>query len=350
MNTNNQKAFLALVRSGLWEAEAQILPFGKVDYKEVARFAEEQSVVGLVTAGLEHVQDVKVPKEILLQFIGQSLQLEQRNQAMNIFIAEIVDKMRIEGIYTLLVKGQGIAQCYERPLWRASGDVDLLLSQDNYSKARGFLLLLSSGNKNEERYSQHLGMNIGEWYVEIHGSLRTGLTACVDKEVDAVQRDVFYKGNVRSWLNGETTVFLPSPDNDVFFVFTHFIKHFYKEGMTLRQVCDWCRLLWTFRDKIDVDLLEKRLRRAGLMGEWRGFASLAVDYLGVPKEAMPLYVEQYRDKGSQLIEFILKGYSGNKIKDTWGVARVFPWKTFCYLPSIFLNVNWLKVKERVFAR
>lgn len=52
MNTNNQKAFLALVRSGLWEAEAQILPFGKVDYKEVARFAEEQSVVGLVTAGL----------------------------------------------------------------------------------------------------------------------------------------------------------------------------------------------------------------------------------------------------------------------------------------------------------
>ena len=35
-------------------------------------------------------------KEILLQFIGQSLQLEQRNQAMNIIIAEIVDKMRIE--------------------------------------------------------------------------------------------------------------------------------------------------------------------------------------------------------------------------------------------------------------
>ena len=151
-------------------------------------------------------------------------------------------------------------------------------------------------------------------------------------------------------MNGKTPVFLPSPDNDVFFVFTHFIKHFYKEGMTLRQVCDWCRLLWTFRGKIDVDLLEKRLRRAKLMGEWRGFASLAVDYLGMPKEAMPLYVEQYRDKGSQLIEFILKGYSGNKVKDTFGITKIYPWKAFCYLPSIFLNVNWLKVKERVFAR
>lgn len=269
---------------------------------------------------------------------------------MNLFIAEIVDKMRIAGINTLLVKGQGIAQCYERPLWRSSGDVDFLLSQDNYSKARAFLLPLSSGNKNEERYSQHLGMNIGEWYVEIHGSLRTGLAACVDKEVDDVQRDVFFGGNVRSWLNGKTTVFLPSPDNDVFFVFTHFIKHFYKEGMTLRQICDWCRLLWTFRDKIDVELLEKRLKRAGLMGEWRGFASLAVDYLGMPVEAMPFYDEQNKDKGTQLIDFILKGYSGNKVKDTWGIAKIFPWKTFCYLPSIFLNVNWLKVKERVFAR
>lgn len=350
MNTNNQEAFLALVRAGLWEKGIPLLPFGKVDYEELIRLTEQQSVVGLMTAGLEHVQDVKVPQAVLLQFIGQSLQLEQRNQAMNQFIAKIVDKMRIEGIYTLLVKGQGIAQCYERPQWRASGDVDLLLSQDNYSKARAFLLPLSSGNKNEERYSQHLGMTIGDWYVEIHGSLRTGLAVRVDKVVDVVQRDVFFGGNVRSWLNGKTTVFLPSPDNDVFFVFTHFIKHFYKEGMTLRQVCDWCRLLWTFRDQIDCDLLEKRLKRAGLMGEWQGYASLAVDYLGMPIDAMPFYDERFKRKGSKLIEFILKGYSGNKVKDSWGVAKIFPCKTFCYLPSIFLNVNRLKIKERLFQR
>lgn len=350
MKNNTIDALLALVRAGLWEKEACLLPLGDIDYEEVMRLAEVQSVVGLVTAGMEHVVNNKVPQAVRLQFIGQTIQLEQRNKAMNLFIAEIVDKMRMAGIYTILVKGQGVAQCYERPLWRASGDVDLLLSKENYSKAREFLLPLSSVNKNEERYSQHLGMNIGDWYVEIHGSLRTGLAACVDKEVDDVQRDVFFGGNVRSWLNGNTTVFLPSPDNDVFFVFTHFIKHFYKEGMTLRQICDWCRLQWTFRDKIDVELLEKRLKSAGLMGEWRGFASLSVEHLGMPVEAMPLYEEHYRGKSSQLIEFILKGYSGNIVKDTWGVAKIFPWKTFCYLPSIFMNVNSLKVKERMVGK
>ena len=30
-------------------------------------------------------------------------------------------KMKDEGIFTLIVKGQGIAQCYEKPLWRAFG-------------------------------------------------------------------------------------------------------------------------------------------------------------------------------------------------------------------------------------
>ena len=125
--------------------------------------------------------------------------------------------------------------------------------------------------------------------IEVHGSLRTCLSSRLDEEVDNVQRDVFFAGNVRSWDNGGTTVFLPSPDNDVFFVFTHFIKHFYKEGMSIRQICDWCRLLWTYHDSIDRSLLESRLQKAGLMSEWRAFAAVAVNYLGMPVEAMPLY-------------------------------------------------------------
>lgn len=350
---NNTKAFLKLVRAGLWEKEARLSQLGEVDYEVIMRFAEEQSVEGLVTAGLEHVQDAKVPQEVLLQFIGLTLQLEQRNKAMNIFIAELVEKLRAEGINVILVKGQGVAQCYEKPIWRTSGDVDLLMDADNYKKAKSFLLPQSSSYKNDERYSKHLGMSLEPWYVEIHGTLRTGLSSRIDREVDAVQRDVFYGGNVRSWMNGKTMVFLPSPDNDVFFVFTHFIKHFYKEGMNLRQICDWCRLLWTFRNKIDVELLEKRLRRARLMGEWRGFAALAVDYLGMPVEAMPFCnVRSKKDdiRSKKLVEFILRGYSGNVVRDTWSIAKMFPWKAFRYSPSIFLNVNWLKIKERIFKR
>lgn len=350
---NTQTDFLELVKAGLWgNGNPDIRIDGTTDWQEVYRLATKQSVLGLVLDGLEH-SVVKPPKLLLLQWIGEVQVIEQRNKEMNAFVADLIEKLRKKDIYALLVKGQGIAQCYEKPLWRPSGDVDLLLSEANYKKAKELLLPISSSNKNEERYSQHLGMSIGQWYIEIHGSLRTGLSARVDKEVDATQNSVFVGGNVRSWDNNGTLVFLPAPTEDVFLVFTHFIKHFYKEGMSLRQICDWCRLLWTYRSEVKADWLEKHLRKAGLMDEWRAFAALAVDYLGMPVEAMPLYnVRSKKDevRSDKLITFILGGYSGNKVKDTLQIAKIFPWKVLLYSPSIFLNVNWLKIKERIMGR
>lgn len=70
---NNQQAFFALVKAGLWEKDVSLSRFGEIDFSEIMRIAEEQAVIGLVTAGLEHVIDAIVPQEILLQLIGQSL-------------------------------------------------------------------------------------------------------------------------------------------------------------------------------------------------------------------------------------------------------------------------------------
>ena len=347
------QAFLDLVRAGLW-ADARFTDIQNqgftepIDWDKVYQLAEEQSVIGLVLAGIEH-SAVKPSKELLFQWIGEVQVIEQTNKAMNKFIENLVGGMRKADIYTLLVKGQGIAQCYERPLWRQSGDVDLLLSEINYKKAKEYLLPLSSSNKNEEQYSQHLGLSIDQWYVEIHGSLRTGLSERVDKEVDANQNDVFYGGQVRSWNIGKTQVFLPAPDNDVFFVFTHFIKHFYKEGMNLRQICDWCRLLWTYKDSLNRGCLEKRIRKAGLMSEWKAFAALAVEYLGMPSKAIPMYDSRFKSKGERILRHILKGEPYSKIRDSWAIAMIFPWNTLKFLPAIFFHLNWLKIKERIFG-
>ncbi len=170
---NNTQAFLALVRAGLWEEDVRLSEFNGIDLKEIYRIAQEQSVVGLVAAGLEQAKDVQFPKEDVLIIVGEALQLEQRNMAMNHFIRVIVERMRKAGIYTLLVKGQGVAQCYAKPEWRASGDVDFLLSQDNYNKAKAFLIPLASSVEEEAHHALHLGMTINPWLVELHGTLRS---------------------------------------------------------------------------------------------------------------------------------------------------------------------------------
>lgn len=307
LNTT-QKAFFVLLRAGLWEEEVRLLPFGEIDFSALQQLAEEQSVIGLIAAGMEHVSDTKIPKQDLLQFIGQTLQLEQQNTAMNYFIGVIVDKMRDAGIYTLLVKGQGVAQCYARPLWRSSGDVDLFLDAENYRKAKEYLIPLAASVDEEDVDVMHLGMTIEPWVVELHGTLRGGISKRQNAMIDTIQEDTFKNGKVRVWNDNGTDVFLPSPDNDVIIIFNHFVDHFYRGGLGVRQVCDWCRLLWTYRDAIDRALLEERLLQMGFMSEWKGFAALAVDYLGMPVEAMPLYDDSRRwsRKAKRMVAFILE--------------------------------------------
>lgn len=358
MRKDSVRSFFELIRTGLWsDVKSDIRIDGTTDWNEVYQLAQEQSVQGIVLQGIEWLKNhnnklnVNIPQVLLLNWIGEVQIIEQRNKAMNLFIADLVTKMREADIYTLLVKGQGIAQCYERPQWRTSGDIDFFLSDTNYEKAKSFLKPLANDGKPERLYSKEIGFYVNSWLIELHGTLHTGLSTRVDKSIDAVQRDVFYAGNVRSWHNGNTQVFLPAADEDVFLVFTHFVKHFYKEGgVTLRQMCDWCRLLWTYKNSLNYRLLEARIRKAGLMSEWKAFGALAVDYLGMPVVAMPLYSKdkKWSKKAEKIVAFILKGDKWHRFKDTYKVGTIFPLSTLRFLPGILLSVNWLKIKERLF--
>ena len=343
---NNFLAFLALAQAGLWEREVRLIPYGHINYKEIYSIAESQLVVGLVAAGIEHVIDVTIPHDDVLLFVGHTLQLEQRNVDMNRFIGSMTRSLRANDICSLLLKGQGIALCYERPLWRTSGDVDLLLSDRDYNKTKNYLLKLSSRSFPERIYSKELGMVIKSWMVEVHGTQRIGLSSKIDRVIDSVQHDVFYGDNVRTWDNDGIPVFMPSPDNDVFFVFTHYLKHYYKDVLNLRQVCDWCRLLWEFRGSLDLDLLKKRLRESALLSEWKAFSALAVDYLGIPKEAMPFYVNKHYWH-SKALRIVKSLNTNNEVRRLIHCFITFPWHTLKFMPNIMFNVNILKIIERV---
>ena len=350
---NNEQALLALVRGGLWEQEEQLAPYFMIDYSVISKMAEQQSVVGLVTAGFEHVKDVNIPKEWTLQFIGESLQIEKRSKAMNEFIASMVEEMRKKDIFTLLMKGQGLAQCYERPLWRLAGEIDFFFSNDGYNKAVELFLAQENARQVQNaQYTKSFGVVIEPWFIELHGTMRNGLSTKMDREIDAVQRNLFYGGKVRSWMNGKTQVFLPGATDDVFLVFVHFVRHFYKEGVNLRQLCDWCRLIWTYRFELDEQVLEERIKKSGLMGEWKAFAALSVDYLGMPVKAMLMFSndKKWHVKGEKILNYILDKKETGKIGPTLQIAKIFPGNTIKFSPSIFFHLNLLKIKERVLGR
>lgn len=364
--SNTLAAFFALLSTGLWEKRIRLFPLGSVDWQALYRLAEEQSVTGLLAAGLEQVDEktlgLSVPKAEVRPFLMRVLAMEDTNARMNRFIGELFEKLREAGISAVLVKGQGIAQCYARPLWRACGDVDLLLDAENYERAKAFLSGIASKVEQEGTEVKHLAMFFGSWEVELHGTLRGGVSKRMDQMIDKVQEDTCLKGHVRHWNNGGVEIPLPAADNDIIFIFTHFLKHFFKGGIGLRQICDWCRLLWTYRDSIDRALLERRLRKMRLLSEWKAFAAFAVRDLGMPVEALPLYdpAARWARKAARIRAFILRvgnfGHNrdmsyyrkypflvrktislGRRLADFATHVCIFPLDSLRYLPRVLNN-------------
>ena len=348
-----------MLRSGLWEQGVRLSAYEPIDYAALFRLAQEQSVVGLVAAGLEHVEDVKVGKLDALPFFQEVVSLEARNGAMDAFVEELTGKLHAAGIRPLLVKGQGIAQCYERPMWRTSGDVDLLLDAGDYGRAKGLLAAMASSVDVEGAATLHFGMELNGWTVELHGTMRGGLSPRINRVMDQVQGTVCSGACVRSWQNGGTEVLLPGPDADVVYVFVHFLNHFYKGGVCLRQVCDWARLLWTCRAEVDAGLLERRLRKIHLLSEWRAFGAFAVGHLGLPADALPLYdpAGKWARKAERIRAFVLEygserdtGYYGKypylvrkaislrlRLGDLCRHARLFPLDSLRFLPYVLFT-------------
>ncbi len=316
----NKDAFFALLRVGLWgKADTNltvdlILNEG-VNWDKVYQLAQEQSVQGSVVQGLEERRaknlELRVPQTLLLQWIGEVQMIEQQNKDMNAFVAELIENLKESDVYAILVKGQGVAQCYEKPFWRCSGDVDLLLSNDNYQKAKSTLIPIADEVANENTTTKHQALVMNGFDVELHGKMPFTLSMRVEHGIDDVLEDLFVRGNVKSWDCNGTQVFLPSPDNDVILVFTHFLHHFFIEGVGLRQICDWCRLLFTYKDSLNYELLESRIRKMGLMSEWKAFYNMASRYLGMPDLGSDLTIHDSRfdKKADRIMEFVLE--SGN---------------------------------------
>lgn len=317
MKDNSKEAFWAIVRAGLWEKEIHLSLFGNIDYAEVYNLAEVQSILGLLAAGIEHVVDKKIPTEDVLTIVGSALQIEQANKEMNDAISLLMHRFQKEDIFTVLVKGQGIAQCYERPLWRASGDIDFLLDDKNYHKAKELFIKKFEQTERENPYRKHIAFSMHGIIVELHGTLRVGLSKQWDAKLDSILDDVLRLKEVRVWRNGDAEVYLPSVNYDVAIVFAHIVQHLYKGGIGLRQICDWCRLLWKYKEKIKSEVIIGHIEELGLNEEWMVLASFAVVFLGIPSEAIPGFADnpKYTNKAKRLASFVLKTGNFGKNRD-----------------------------------
>lgn len=293
----SQKQFLELLRAGLWGVAADPENFipDSVDWKAVLRIAKEQTMLAVVADGIETLpKELWPPKEVMMKLAMMRLKIEQTHVLLNSTIAQIVRALDAQGVPSVLLKGQGIAQNYLRPESRSCGDIDLYTGHGGYQKAFEIIESLHEGRAHKEaaECEHHLHTSLNGVDVEIHrlASFLHGkrMNANFQKWTQESMDALFGTDRLEVWDNGGTPVALAPATYNAFFILHHAVRHMTTEGVGFRQICDWTMLLHKCHAQVDVDLLGRKLKELHMERIWMEFGRLAVNYLGLPASELPL--------------------------------------------------------------
>ena len=121
-----------------------------------------------------------------------------------------------------------------------------------------------------------------------------------------------------------------SPTINAVYLFLHLYFHLIREGVSLRQFCDWAIMLHHYRNEIDRDALIEILLQLDMIKGYKAFGTILVDELGLPEEDFPLSLaDEDRGMKGKILEDIFKGGNFGKHNHKAKSAIGFKFETFC---------------------
>lgn len=302
--------FLALLRGGLWNTPLTGISItGEARWNSVFQVAVSQSVWGLVADAVNRMDADSQPPLETLRRLNYMLSRNRLTHArLNDTLVKAVAMFNQGGVHPILLKGQGVATYYHDSTLRQCGDIDLYIGMADYRKA---CLLAKTWGEDEERTEseKHYHFAHNGVSVELHRIAEVLPNSRQDKLFQRWTNGMLTPEKCRTLLFGDTKVMVPPSDFEVLYIFNHAYHHFLSGGVGLRQLCDWGLALHTFKDGIDREALEKRLKDFGLWRGWQIFGCIAVDVLGLPQRELPFYNPAYRKDAGKVMELIFQ--SGN---------------------------------------
>lgn len=293
-----EQQFFELLRAGLWGRNADAGMFkGQVDWKQVLHAASSQTVLIIVADGIETLPKELWPsKDTMLKLMMMRIKTRQMHQLLNSTLNEITTALTAEGIPSILLKGQGVAQNYIRPESRSCGDIDLYVGMENFMEACRVVGKISSTPVEEGIDSpHHMHMKMNGVEIEVHKKADYMPSERSDRSLQEwtaeLLDDNFRSGNLPHWDNDGTSISLAPETFDAFFIFHHMVRHMTTAGVGMRQLCDWSMYLHRHHDKVDTAVLQAKLKEYKLEQVWNEFGKLAVVHLGLPASSLPLCPE-----------------------------------------------------------
>ncbi len=300
---NNQTLLLDLCAKTLFDKNVSLPK--NFDVKEIVKESVRQTVFPTIYSLVKDKCDDTCDKRFS-QIIAKNIRVQYAHNEVHRVLSE-------NNIPYVFLKGVASASYYKEPMLRMMGDVDVLVSPDNITKADELLKSIGfvttddiNGDDMHIGYKRKDGISC-----ELHRRIGWAPNNSVGDTVNKYLSDIFEKSVEYKTQNG--CCIIPSEFHHGLILLLHTATHLTHEGVGLRHLCDWAVFVNSFSNDEFVDLFEKPLKEMGL---WR-FAQLltlcSVKYLGCDTKEWAGECEQTLLEG--IITDILNG--GNfGFKDT----------------------------------
>lgn len=310
------------------------------EWGKLYKMAAKQSLVGVCFAGLQRLganaddgfANIGMSKMQYLTWMGQAVQIQQKNELVNRQCAELQAKLSADGYRSYIMKGQANASLYkvgnddsvfsDLPALRQSGDIDVYIEG-------GLEKVLACADK----YGGAIGVNELEMHVKVFE----------DTEVEFhyrpfIMRNPFRNARLQRFfsdcaeknfsnsviLDSDKNIALCAPTTEFNLVqqMVHIYHHLFTEGVGMRQLMDYYFVLKTLSSSpLKGECMEstkKVIHDLGLDTFASALMWVMQHVFGLGMIGMP-WVPNQRDGEFLLKEILLSGNFGKQDKRQKGL-------------------------------
>ncbi|MGI6223307.1 MAG: nucleotidyltransferase family protein [Prevotella sp.] len=309
-----QDLFFRFVRFCLGDPSLRAEDFRDMDWEGLWKMANEQSLVGFFFGGMKRLPREMMPEsDLLLEWIGQSGRMENRNRAVCEAIGKLNRRLHKDGIKTCLLKGESNALRYPYPLQRKPGDIDLwVLPADgkhlSLRQWRQYIMDYVNGlGLSYDLAPHHVGFKMGDIEVELHVTASTLHSSWHNRRLQQWYRKVADEqfAHQVTLPNGSVECAVPYANFDAVFQLSHIFHHLFEGGVSLRIVLDYYYVVMSPEFNVNPEEFAKLLRHLGLYRVAQGMSYVMQTVLHLSADRYPVPADE--KAGRKILDWMFEG-------------------------------------------
>lgn len=263
--TQAEQVLLQTIQKSLWSTDMDFP--ADTDWDAVLTEAEDQAVLGLVIDA--------APKDVQNKWKSRAGVVTANFVRILHYQQHLCELFKANDIPLVILKGTAAAVYYPNPAQRSMGDIDYLVPEKYFDRAKALLSENGYSVEEDPRYARHIDVSkdhisfeqhrfFSDGEVEIEQFIQDGMTSIEEREIFGVKFPM-----------------LPRLANGLVLL-GHMVHHL-KTGLGLRQVIDWMMYVNSeLTDAFWTETFEPAAKESGLDKVAIITTEMCKKYLGLP--------------------------------------------------------------------